>query len=102
MTSWERSEGLLGAGDVRPPTRKGRLVEHIGERGPQAHGLSVIRGEGMCADDAAWASIADAAERALKLPGLTRRARLDVEEMAAACRAAAGQHPPLSEEEYVG
>lgn len=33
--------------------------------------LTLLRGESMSADDAAWAAIADAADQALMLPGLS-------------------------------
>jgi len=34
--------------------------------------LTALDGDSMSADDAAWAMVADAAERALTLPGLSR------------------------------
>lgn len=48
---------------------------------------------GMSADDAAWAMIADAAEAALTLPGLSPIGCRLVGEAAASCRAAAGLLP---------
>lgn len=46
----------------------------MGTRVPKSRSaprLTALAGEGMTADDAAWATLADAAERALTLPGLS-------------------------------
>ncbi len=52
--------------------------------------MVVLRGDSMSADEAAWASVADAAEKALTLPGLTPASRSDLLEVRAGARIAAG------------
>ncbi len=52
--------------------------------------LAVLEGQSMSADDAAWASIADAADRALMLPGLSPDSRHDLLEVRAGALIAAG------------
>ncbi|MCU1677918.1 MAG: hypothetical protein JWM93_2676 [Frankiales bacterium] len=61
--------------------------------------LNVVHGVGMSADDAAWASLADAATTALKLPGLSPACRSDLDEMTEACLRAAGLPPARSQQE---
>ena len=56
--------------------------------------LTLVAGEGIAADDLAWLSLAEAAERALLLPALSTPCASRMVEMAAACRSAAGQPPP--------
>ncbi len=55
--------------------------------------LAVLDGQGMSADDAAWASIADAAERALMLPGLSASCAAKLERVMAAGDSASGRQP---------
>jgi hypothetical protein len=58
--------------------------------------LAAHESDAMSADDAAWALIADAAERALGLPGLSRDCSIDLQTAWAACRRAAGLPPRLA------
>lgn len=67
------------AGDVRQAPHNDQTLE-----------LQVLEGDGMSADDAAWASIADAAGAALKLPGLSPASRSDLREVQAGACLAAG------------
>lgn len=53
-------------------------------------GMVLLRGDEMDADSAAWAEIADAADRALRLPGLSPLGLGQMERLAAASRRAAG------------
>lgn len=43
--------------------------------------LAVVDGDGMGADEAAWAMIADAAELALRLPGLSAEGACELERL---------------------
>lgn len=52
--------------------------------------LKVLPGDGMSADDAAWATMAEAADRVLMLPGLSHASVRDLVELWSACRGAAG------------
>jgi hypothetical protein len=52
--------------------------------------LAVLDGEGMNADDAAWALIADAAQVAIRLPGLSACATDEMAQLRAASLRAAG------------
>ncbi len=56
--------------------------------------LTVHDGDGMSADRAAWATIADSALRALKFPGLSAATAAEMRKVAVACRAAAGLDRP--------
>lgn len=57
--------------------------------------LELVRGDGMSADDAAWAMVADAAERALTLPDLSPEGALRMTSLrSASLRAARLPEPP--------
>jgi hypothetical protein len=53
--------------------------------------LTIHHGQSQNANDAAWAMIADAAEEALGLPGLSQDGRRLIAEATVSCRLAAGQ-----------
>ena len=74
------------------PRAGGDAAAGVTEASLQHPILNVLDGESMSADDAAWASIADAAEAALTLPGLSPACALELERAWAACRRAAGLH----------
>ncbi len=59
-----------------------------GGGGPRAR-LVALDGDGMTADQAAWAMVADAAELALRLPDLSRASRRDLSEVWTGARIAA-------------
>ncbi len=61
--------------------------------------LAILDGEGMTADDAAWASIADAVEQALTLPDLSDACAADLRQAWAACRRAAGLSDRLPQQD---
>lgn len=65
----------------------------------QQHPLMVVHdGSGMSADDAAWAEMAETAERNLRLPGLSEACASRMRRMSVSCRDAAGlpqQQSPL-------
>lgn len=86
----------MGAGGGAAIGSREKHVQH--EQPPL---LAVLNGEGMSADDAAWAMIADAAAAALTLPGLTHQCHLDLHEMVEACSLAAGLPPSRSPAESV-
>lgn len=46
--------------------------------------LTVLDGQGLSADDAAWTSVAEAVERALTTPGLSRASASELERLHAA------------------
>lgn len=52
--------------------------------------LAVLDGQGLDADDAAWASVADAAELALTFPGLSDCVAAELERLRVASLRAAG------------
>lgn len=56
--------------------------------------LTVIDGDRMSADEAAWAMLAGAAERALVLPGLSRETTREMAEIVQSSRRCA-RLPPL-------
>lgn len=68
-------------------------MSRLDEREDGTRGLVVIDGHGMSADDAAWALIADAAERGLSLPGLSSSCALKLERVMSAGDRAAGLQP---------
>jgi hypothetical protein len=55
--------------------------------------MVALDGDGMCADDAAWAMLADTATKALMLPGLSREGVRQMAEVVQSSRRAAGLHP---------
>jgi hypothetical protein len=55
--------------------------------------LRIIDGDGMSADDLAWSIIADAAELAIMLRGLSPASRQDLHEVLDGARLAAGLPP---------
>lgn len=72
------------------------LEAHSMTGNPQHPLLGVIQGGSMSADDAAWATVADAAEQALTLPGLTEETTTELERVwRASCRCA-GRLPSRS------
>jgi hypothetical protein len=52
--------------------------------------MTVLEGQGLSADDAAWSMVADAAEVGLTLPDLSPASRADLTDLWVACRRAAG------------
>lgn len=93
---------------ARPAARSseggGQLADR--EKGHEVHHqsslLTVVNGDAMTADEAGWAMIADAADRALTLPGLSADGERLLREMAASCRHAAGLPPLRSQREIAG
>jgi hypothetical protein len=55
--------------------------------------LRIIDGDGMSADDAAWLSIAEEAERVVMRPGLSQVGVCEMELLREACLRAAGLPP---------
>jgi len=47
-------------------------------------GLTVLDGQGMSADDAAWTTVAEGAERALATPGLSTASASELQPLIAA------------------
>ena len=77
----------------RPGAGENRMERH------QPPTLTALDGSGMSADDAAWASIADAAQRALTLPGLSAACAAKLARVMAAGDRAAGLPPrPLPQD----
>lgn len=66
--------------------------------------LTVHEGAGMSADDAAWAMVADAAERALTLPGLSSDAASELRRLRAAslrcARLPSRRRPAAGQDEF--
>lgn len=60
---------------------------------PQSPLLVALDGDGMTADDAAWAAIAAAVEAQLTLPGLSEPCAERLREASDSCRHAAGLAP---------
>ena len=52
--------------------------------------LTVLHGDGMTADEAAWAAVADAADEALTIPRLSPQVADELATIRASCRGAAG------------
>ena len=55
-----------------------------GDKGRRTPALTAIDGQGMSADDAAWTMVAEATERALATPGLSRASACELQALIAA------------------
>jgi hypothetical protein len=64
--------------------------------------LSVLHGESMSADDAAWMMVADEADAALKLPGLSSACAGRLVRLRSAALRAGGQPLPQSPQAFPG
>ena len=69
------------------------MIRDAAEQGPI---LNVIPGDGMSADDAAWTAVAEAADAALRFPGLSSASALELTELHRAALRCARQPPSLS------
>jgi len=55
-----------------------------GDEGRRTPALTVLDGQGMSADDAAWTTVAEATERALATPGLSTASASELRALLAA------------------
>jgi len=57
-----------------------------GDEGRRMTALTVLDGQGLSADDAAWTTVADGVERALATPGLSTASASELQALLAASK----------------